>query len=148
MLGLCYGCGLRSKEAINLELKDLWWDKQLLQVRQSKTKKSRLVPLPAKVQLDLQAYAQQTRPLLVQDRLMPYFLLTLRGGKTKHAILYKSLHRLLERADLPPTGLHTLRHSIASHLTQSGMKSEQVAQLLGHQTLDSTQIYVQLNNQA
>ncbi len=147
MLGLCYGCGLRSSEACNLELKDIWWDRELLQVRHSKTKQSRLVPIASPVLEDLYFYAQEVRPLLQEDRNVTYYLLTLRGGKMSHQTLYKSFHRLLECTDYPLTGLHSLRHSIASHLAQSGMPSEQIAQLLGHKTLDSTQIYVHFINE-
>ena len=147
MLGLCYGCGLRSSEACNLELKDIWWDRELLQVRHSKTKQSRLVPIASPVLDNLYFYAQEVRPLLQEHSNLSYYLLTLRGGKMSHQTLYKSFHRLLECTDYPLTGLHSLRHSIASHLAASGMPSEQIAQLLGHKTLDSTQIYVHFINE-
>ena len=45
ILGLCYGCGLRRSEAANLDKSDIWWEKSLLQVRKSKTKKSRIIPM-------------------------------------------------------------------------------------------------------
>ncbi|MGH1338007.1 MAG: tyrosine-type recombinase/integrase [Aureispira sp.] len=147
MLGLCYGCGLRSSEACNLELKDIWWDRELLQVRHSKTKQSRLVPIASPVLEDLYFYAQEVRPLLQENSDLSYYLLTLRGGKMSHQTLYRSFQRLLEQLEYPLTGLHSLRHSIASHLAQSGMPSEQIAQLLGHKTLDSTQIYVHFINE-
>ena len=147
MLGLCYGCGLRSSEACNLALKDVWWERELLQIRHSKTKQSRLIPVASPVLEDLKEYAQEVRPSLVEDKNTPYFLLTLRGGKISHDALYKSFQRLLQSLELPTAGLHSLRHSIASHLAESGMPSEQIAQLLGHKTLDSTQIYVHFINQ-
>lgn len=144
LLGLCYGCGLRRSEAVNLEMSDLWWDKSLLQVRKTKTKKSRLVPMTKQLQADFYYYQQQIRPLLIKEKESPYFLLSNRGRKLGKQTLYKSFVSLLKAIDLPQTGLHTLRHSIASHLAASGMASEQIAQFLGHQTLDSTQIYVHL----
>ncbi|WMX16231.1 tyrosine-type recombinase/integrase [Aureispira sp. CCB-E] len=146
LLGLCYGCGLRRSEAVNLEMSDLWWDKSLLQVRKTKTKKSRLVPMTKQLQADFYYYQQQIRPLLIKEKEPPYFLLSNRGRKLGKQTLYKSFVSLLKTIDLPQTGLHTLRHSIASHLAASGMASEQIAQFLGHQTLDSTQIYVHLKS--
>jgi integrase/recombinase XerD len=146
MLGLCYGCGLRKSEATNLEMSDLWWDKSLLQVRKSKTKKSRLVPITKHLQEDFYYYQNQIRPLFFKEKEMPYFLLSNRGKQLGKQALYMSFVSLLKTIDLPQTGLHTLRHSIASHLAASGMASEQIAQFLGHQTLDSTQIYVHLNH--
>ncbi|OED47219.1 hypothetical protein AB832_00675 [Flavobacteriaceae bacterium (ex Bugula neritina AB1)] len=144
MLGLCYGCGLRKGEAINLELHDFWWDKGLLQIRKSKTKKSRLVPITKQLQADFYYYQNHIRPLLIKAKDTSYFLLSNRGRKLGKQTLYKSFVSLLKTIDLPQTGLHILRHSIASHLAASGMASEQIAQFLGHQTLDSTQIYVHL----
>jgi integrase/recombinase XerD len=146
MLGLCYGCGLRKGEAINLEMSDLWWDKSLLQVRKSKTKKSRLVPITKHLQEDFYYYQNHIRPLFLKEKETPYFLLSNRGKQLGKQALYVSFVSLLKTIDLPQTGLHTLRHSIASHLAGSGMASEQIAQFLGHQTLDSTQIYVHLNH--
>ena len=144
-MGLCYGCGLRSSEACQLELKDIWWEKQLLQVRRSKTKKSRLVPITSQVIQDFQDYLQVARPLIVTGQNSSYFLLSLRGNPMRHRLLYKHFQTLLQAIDSPPAGLHILRHSIASHLAHSGMESAQIAQFLGHQTLNSTQIYVHLN---
>ena len=144
MLGLCYGCGLRKGEATNLEISDLWWDKSLLQIRKSKTKKSRLVPMTKQLQADFYYYQNHIRPLFIKEKENACFLLSNRGRKLGKQTLYKSFVSLLKTIDLPQTGLHTLRHSIASHLAESGMASEQIAQFLGHQTLDSTQIYVHL----
>jgi integrase/recombinase XerD len=148
LLGLCYGCGLRKGEAIDLELEDIWWDKKLLQVRKSKTKKSRLVPITNQVLNDLKQYKNQARILLLQTQISPFFLVNNRGKKLGKQAFYKSFIQLLERANLEARGLHSLRHSIASHLAASGMKSEQIAQFLGHQTLDSTQIYVHYKNKS
>lgn len=148
LLGLCYGCGLRKSEAIDLELEGIWWDKKLLQVRKSKTKRSRLVPITAQVLTDLEVYKNQARPLFLQNESSPYFLVNNRGKAWSKQAIYKSFIKLLETASLVQTGLHTLRHSIASHLAASGMSSEQIAQFLGHQTLDSTQLYVHYNRKS
>ncbi|WP_052598405.1 tyrosine-type recombinase/integrase [Aureispira sp. CCB-QB1] len=142
ILGLCYGCGLRKSEAVNLELSDLWYDKALLQVRKSKTKTSRLVPLTAKLIEDFKDYQSLIRPLFLKQEKCSSFLLSNRGTAITRQVIYLSFTKLLEEAEMPKTGLHTLRHSIASHLAQSGMSSEQIGQFLGHKTLDSTQIYV------
>lgn len=145
VLGLCYGCGLRSSEACNLELGDLWWSKGVLQVRKSKTKRSRLVPMTKRVMDDLSEYIEVGRPLLLKEKVQPYVLVSAQGNPARHRVLYKQFQQLLQARDLPQCGLHVLRHSIASHLTASGMPSPQVAELLGHKTLNSTQIYTHLN---
>lgn len=144
LLGLCYGCGLRCGEACGLKIDDIWWERSLLQIPQSKTGKSRLVPITPKVWKDLSDYVQSVRPQLLNQANHAQVLLTVRGGPTNHGVLYKSFKGLLGRLDLPQRGLHLLRHSIASHLAASGMASHHIAQFLGHQTLDSTQIYTHL----
>ena len=144
LLGLCYGCGLRCGEACALEVDHIWWERSLLQIQQSKTGKSRLVPMALRVWEDLSAYTKTVRPQLLKKEPYPHVLLTVRGAPTSHGTLYKSFEGLLKKADLPQSGLHLLRHSIASHLAESGMASRHIAQFLGHQTLDSTQIYTHL----
>lgn len=62
--------------------------------------------------------------------------------------LLNRLHRLLDKVKTEKgTGLHTLRHSIATHLLQSGMELEEVSRFLGHSSLESTQIYTHLSNE-
>lgn len=146
VLSLCYACGLRKSEAINLELADIWWDRAVLQVKQSKTKVARLVPITPRVLEDLDYYFHKIRPILLAGKASSYFLVNNRGKQLSKGSIYSSFIRLVKRAELPVNGLHTLRHSIASHLAQSGMPSEQIAQFLGHKSLDSTQIYVHLQS--
>lgn len=58
------------------------------------------------------------------------------------------IHKLVLAAGInKPVGLHTLRHSIATHLLQSGMTLEEVSRFLGHSSLESTQIYTHLANE-
>lgn len=58
------------------------------------------------------------------------------------------IHKLVQAARInKPVGLHTLRHSIATHLLQSGMTLEEVSRFLGHSSLESTQIYTHLANE-
>lgn len=142
ILSLCYGCGLRKSEAVALECDDFWWEKALLQVRKSKTKKSRLVPMTEPIMRDFKDYLNRARYLFLGNESNDSFLLNVRGNPLSKQSLYMNFVSLLKSAELPKTGLHSLRHSIASHLAMSGMPSEQIAEFLGHQTLDSTQIYV------
>lgn len=146
MLGLCYGCGLRKSEAIALDISDFWWEKSLLQVRKSKTKVSRLVPITERLMLDFKEYENLVRPLFLGQGKSQAFLLNYQGERLSKQSLYLSFVTLLKVAEMPKMGLHVLRHSIASHLAQSGMSSEQIGQFLGHKTLDSTQIYVHLKS--
>ena len=142
ILALCYGCGLRRGEAAGMNLEDIWWEKKLVQVVKAKNNKSRLVPMAKGVEADLRNYIDKGRPFLASDKPSSALFVGRDGERLNDQTLYISFKKLLKQAGMRLCGLHTLRHSIASHLADSGMKSEQVAQFLGHRSLDSTQIYV------
>ena len=142
MLSLCYGCGLRSMEACRLELGAVWWETGLLQVRRGKGGKSRVVPLSPRVKAHLKGYLKIGRPALWRRGSPPKFLLSSYGGGASHGLLYDRFQRLLVKAGLPRQGLHSLRHSLASHLTDAGLPSRQLQVLLGHSSIDTTQHYI------
>ena len=145
ILGLFYGCGLRKNEGQNVEIKDLDFKKNLLYVRKGKNYKERYVPIPAGVKKDFVHYLDYARPLLLRGQKHEQFIVTWYGRPMGKSALYSRLHILCDLANLPHIGLHTLRHSIATHLLQSGMKLEQIARFLGHSSLESTTIYTHLS---
>jgi len=149
MLAVYYGCGLRLNEGVHLELKDVMRDRQVLHVRKGKRYKERLVPLSAKTMAMITLYMDVGRPQLLQqhptERL---FIDANRGRPMQRQSLYIRIKALARKAGIKKkVGTHTLRHSIATHLLQSGMKLEQIQQFLGHSNLDSTQIYTHLSHQ-
>jgi integrase/recombinase XerD len=149
MLAVYYGCGLRLNEGIHLELKDVMRDKQILHVRKGKRYKERLVPMNQKTMQMITLYIDVGRPQLLQqyqtDRL---FIDAGKGRPMQRQSLYIRVKALVRQAKIKKkVGTHTLRHSIATHLLQSGMKLEQIQQFLGHSSLDSTQIYTHLSHQ-
>jgi len=94
-------------------------------------------------------YMDIARPQLLQqhqtDRL---FLDANKGRPMQRQSLYIRVKALVRKAKIKKkVGTHTLRHSIATHLLQSGMKLEQIQQFLGHSNMDSTQIYTHLSHQ-
>lgn len=141
-LSLYYGCGLRLREGINLQIHDLRLSEGVLYVTQGKGKKRRVVPLSGQVMRDLMAYYQLERPQVANTA----FLLNRKRKALDVGTANKFFKRLLARADLSPHyGLHHLRHSIATHLLENGMKVEQVGDFLGHSCLESTQIYAKVS---
>jgi site-specific recombinase XerD len=143
MLALYYGCGLRKNEGVNVDIKDILLEKDLVYVRKGKGYKERYVPLTGGNKADIENYIQYARPYLAcvkEDAL----LLNVNGRRFRSA--YSRLRDLRAAAGLKKLiGLHTLRHSIASHLLHSGMKLEQIQRFLGHSSLESTQIYTHLS---
>ena len=139
VLDLCYGCGLRKKEAFNLLIEDIDLDKKILLVRQAKGYKDRYVPLSENINGRIKVFIYQYRKSfnVKHKRLFPYTLYS----------LFEYIKKLRKASGLDKDfGLHTLRHSIATHLLQNGMSVEQIARFLGHATLDSTQIYTHLTS--
>lgn len=148
MLAVYYGCGLRKNEGVNLDLKDILFAKDMVYVRKGKNYKERYVPMPGKVKSDLQTYVTYARPALMRSGGdAAAFFLGATGKRITGSGLYERLKTLKTQAGITrPAGLHALRHSIATHLLQDGMKLEQIATFLGHSSLENTQIYTHLAN--
>lgn len=140
MLALYYGCGLRKSEGLSLNVRDILLEKDLVYVRKGKGYKERYVPLSGSNKTDLENYLNYSRPYLLNNKKEDALLLNINGKRLKTA--FERIQKLRAEAGInKPVGLHTLRHSIATHLLQSGMKLEQIQRFLGHSSLESTQIY-------
>ncbi len=145
MLSIFYGCGLRRNEAVHLNISDIHFEKKLLHTRKAKGYKERFVPVTATSLQHLQNYLYDARPYFTSDKNEAFFVT--QSGKRLDGqmmlIRLKQLIQLTGNAELikKDIHLHTLRHSIATHLLQNGMKLERIKEFLGHDSLDSTQIY-------
>lgn len=149
MLAVYYGCGLRLNEGASLELDDIDSTKKVLHVRKGKHYKERFVPIAEKNFEELKLYIDYARRQLLQNKKHDYFFVDAnKGHPMQRQSLYIRIKALARKAKLKKKiGTHTLRHSIATHLLQSGMKLERIQQFLGHADLDSTQIYTHLVNE-
>jgi len=149
MLSLLYGCGLRSKEVINLDVSDVIFDKNLLYIRQTKNKYERLVPMTQNIKNDLENYLLYSRSYLVRKKPNERsFMVSRRSNRPYGDALRHRLRKLLKMTGISEykkgVSLHTLRHSIGTHLLQKGMKLDDIRQFLGHLSLESTQIYTHI----
>jgi len=142
VLDLCYGCGLRKTEALNLKSVDVLFNKQIIHVKQGKNYKDRYVPINEKLLKSIENFTYNYRREFTTNRteyLYPF----------KQQAIANVLPLLLAQTNntalknKKPT-LHTLRHSIATHLLQNGMSIENIALFLGHSTLESTKLYTHL----
>ena len=151
MLAVYYGCGLRAKEGLFLQMSDLDFKNGLLQVGKSKTYKPRYVPMSEKVKNDLREWLDYGRKLILkpacrQGRTESGAVLVHGKGEYKTATMFNErLKKLLDKAGIAkPVTLHGLRHSIATHLLENGMELEQIRQFLGHHSLEVTQRYTHI----
>ena len=146
MLSVYYGCGLRRSEGWALEVNDILFDQRLIYVRRGKASRERYVPMAAGMARDLTAYLDEAHPQMARLGEAAVFV-SQRGHRMESQSLMLRLKRLAERCPSlqgQRVGLHTLRHSIATHLLQAGMPLKQIARFLGHRSLESTQIYTHL----
>lgn len=143
MLALYYGCGLRKQEGLSVNVEDVQLEKELLLVRKGKGYKARYIPLSKQNLKYLSDYLLYGRPYLNPGKNEKAFLVGVTGKRYTDA--FGRLQKLRHRAGIArPIGVHTLRHSIATHLLQSGMQLEHIQRFLGHSSLESTQIYTHI----
>jgi integrase/recombinase XerD len=143
ILHLCYGCGLRRSEVLNLNTKDIDLEKKLLYVRKGKNKKRRVMPLTESIVEDFRIYILET-----EDYSNDSFLINKKGNRMSGNTIYSIFKTLLKRTkNIEPNNycLHSLRHSIATHLLENDMNVEMVRDFLGHSQLSTTQIYTRIN---
>jgi integrase/recombinase XerD len=149
LLVVYYSCGLRRNEGVHLQIDDINFDTRILHVKKGKNYKERFVPLNKTNAKYLEEYIYDYRPQLIQDKKEGRLFVSIVGKPMGGGRLYSRLKLLQLQCDdvdlqQKNIGLHTLRHSIATHLLQAGMSLEKIAQFLGHSTMDSTQIYTHL----
>lgn len=149
MLAVYYGCGLRRNEGLHIDLNDILFDKQLLYVKKGKNYKERFVPISKAGIKHLENYLYDARPYLIKSEKEEAFFINERGKRMQGQMMLLRLDQLVTRTENTTLqekeiGLHTLRHSIATHLLANGMKLEKIKDFLGHDSLESTQIYTHL----
>ena len=149
MLAIFYGCGLRRNEGVNVNVGDINFDRSILHVRKGKNYKERLVPISKSNLKYLTEYIYDHRPHLLKAGKTEALFINLQQNRLGGSSMLLRLHVLQQlTGDLDlqdkEMGLHTLRHSIATHLLKAGMKLDSISRFLGHSSLDSTQIYTHL----
>ena len=149
ILVVYYSLGLRRNEGVHLGVDDINFDTRIVHVRKGKNYKERFVPLN-KINADyLQTWIYDYRNALVKDKKEHRLFIGMHGEPTTGGTLYTRLKLLQLQSDnialqQKNIGLHSLRHSIATHLLNAGMSLEKIAKFLGHSSLESTQIYTHL----
>jgi len=149
MLSIYYGCGLRASEGAALNINDVLFDKNLLYVRKGKGYRERYIPINNQVKTNLQEYIFNQRNHLLNGKNNEALLLSRCGQRWSVHGIYGRLQLLKNQTNNQQLkqksfGLHILRHSIATHLLQSGMKLEYISRFLGHKSLETTQKYTHL----
>jgi len=141
---LLYGSGLRISETLGLNLEDIDLSQKIVRVR-GKGGKERLAPITDAGRDRVKAYLEQRSAFSPHPQEQALFL-GLRGRRLQRREANRILARLSKLAGLPQEiSPHTLRHSFATHLLQSGADLRSVQELLGHSRISTTQRYTHLN---
>lgn len=141
-----YACGLRVSELTSLEINNLYLNESFLRVT-GKGNKQRLVPLHEEVIHHLKIYLEEVRMLYPQQNAAKHLVfLNQRGGKLSRVSIFQLVKRLADAAGIRKNvSPHTFRHSFATHLVQNGADLRVVQELLGHESILTTEIYTHLD---
>jgi len=135
ILTLIYTAGLRRKELLNLEIKDIDSKRMAIKVNGGKGKKDRYTLLSEQLLYQLRQYYKLYRPV-------KYLFEGQKGGAYTGSSLLKLVQKAARRAGIRrKVGVHTLRHSFATHLLERGVDLRQIQVLLGHNSIKTTEIY-------
>lgn len=141
-----YGCGLRVSELIDLKLSDLFFNEGFIKVT-GKGDKQRFVPISEYTIKFINIYKDQVR---VHQDIKPEATDTLflnrRGNKLTRAMIFTIVKRLTEAAGIKKKiSPHTFRHSFATHLLENGADLRAIQQMLGHESITTTEVYVHVD---
>jgi len=145
MLETLYACGLRVSELINLKISDLFFEEGFIKVT-GKGDKERYVPIGTNTIQLIDTYKKQVR---VHQHPKPTAMDTLflnrRGNGLTRAMIFTIVKNLAEKAGIRKTiSPHTFRHSFATHLLENGADLRAIQQMLGHESITTTEIYTHI----
>jgi len=141
-----YGCGLRVSELVGLQMSLVYAEEEFIVVR-GKGDKQRLVPISQVALQLIEHYVRQVRQTLVVRRGCEDILfLNRRGGQLSRQMVFIVIKELCEMAGINKrVSPHTLRHSFATHLLEGGANLRAIQQMLGHESITTTEVYVHID---
>ncbi|MEY3844452.1 MAG: hypothetical protein RL293_874 [Bacteroidota bacterium] len=146
MLETLYSCGLRVSELVGLRFSDLFFEEGFIRVI-GKGNKERLVPVSPQVQKEIEIYQQHIRNHLnIQKGSENIVFLNRRGAQLTRVMVFTIIKNLAESIGLKKNiSPHTFRHSFATHLIEGGANLRAIQEMLGHESITTTEIYTHLD---
>ncbi|NGF57072.1 site-specific tyrosine recombinase XerD [Parapedobacter sp. SGR-10] len=147
MLEVLYGCGLRVSELTNLKLSNLFLEIDFIKV-EGKGSKERLIPIGGEAAKYLKIYIHEVR---IHQTIKPgqedFVFLNRRGSSLSRVMVFIIIKDLAKKINLNKSvSPHTFRHSFASHLVEGGADLRAVQEMLGHESITTTEIYTHIDN--
>lgn len=146
ILEMLYGCGLRVSEVVDLKISNLFLDIELVKIL-GKGNKERLVPIGSEAAKFLQIWLQEVRVhLKIKPGQEDWVFLNNRGSSLSRVMVFLIIKGLATKIGLKKTiSPHTFRHSFATHLLEGGADLRAVQEMLGHESITTTEIYTHLD---
>lgn len=146
MLETLYGCGLRVSELIGLRLSDLYFEEDFIKVT-GKGNKQRFVPISPVNKKYINLYRNEIRIHLdIKEGFQDILFLNRRGKQLTRAMIFTIVKKLAIQIGLQKTvSPHTFRHSFATHLLENGADLRAIQQMLGHESITTTEIYMHVD---
>lgn len=146
ILEVLYSCGLRVSELINLKFTDLFYNEGFVRVL-GKGNKERLVPLSKSVEYEINSYEEKVRSNLeIKAGHENFIFLNRRGKQLTRVMIFIIIKDLANKIDLKKSiSPHTFRHSFATHLIEGGANLRAIQEMLGHESIITTEIYTHLD---
>ncbi len=146
MLETLYGCGLRVSELIGLRISDLFFEEDFIKVT-GKGDKQRFVPISDVNKKYITIYTKEVRShQKIQKGYEDILFLNRRGKQLTRAMLFTIIKQLAVKIDLSKNiSPHTFRHSFATHLLENGADLRAIQQMLGHESITTTEVYMHLD---
>jgi len=146
ILETLYSCGLRVSELVNLKFSQLYFDEGFIRVI-GKGDKERLVPVSPSVKKEIQIYDDSfRRHQKIQVGSENVVFLNRRGAQLTRVMIFTIVKRLAEAAGIKKTvSPHTFRHSFATHMIEGGANLRAIQEMLGHESITTTEIYTHLD---
>ena len=146
ILEVLYGCGLRVSELIELKISEIYWKEGFIRII-GKGNKERLVPLGKVASKHLKIYINEIRVhKKIEEEYIDHVFINKNGKKISRVMIFKIIKKLTAKAGIKKNiSPHTLRHSFATHLVEGGADLRAVQEMLGHQSITTTEIYTHLD---
>lgn len=148
ILETLYSCGLRVSELVNLQFSNLFFNEGFMRVI-GKGNKERLVPISPSVEKEIKLYVQHIRSQMnIKAGHEDYVFLNRRGQQLTRVMIFTIIKNLANEIGLKKQiSPHTFRHSFATHLLEGGANLRAIQEMLGHESITTTEIYTHLNQE-
>ncbi len=146
MVELTYSCGLRVSELINIKLNDIHFGMNIIDIY-GKGKKERIVPIGDEAISLISKYLETARPKFATSKSRDFLFLNREGNPMTRQMFFLIIKKKANEAGITKEiSPHKLRHSFATHLLERGLDLRLIQELLGHESISTTEIYTHIND--